>query len=47
LKKTNVGDPLEGAPEPTMSAPATPAPGSGKQRTRRKRQDRHHGSLFE
>ncbi|MFT3878797.1 MAG: hypothetical protein QM703_03940 [Gemmatales bacterium] len=39
MKKTNVGDPLEGAPEPTMSAPATPKPGAVKKRGKRKRSD--------
>jgi hypothetical protein len=39
LKKINVGDPLEGAPEPTMSAPATPKPGAVKKRGKRKRPD--------
>jgi len=39
LKKTSVGDKLEGAPEPTMSAPATPAPGEAKKRTRRKKSE--------
>jgi DNA modification methylase len=39
LKKTSVGDLLEGAPEPTMSAPATPTPGTRKKRGKRKRSD--------
>lgn len=46
LKKTRVGDPLEGAPEPTMSAPATPPPGITKQRARHKRHDASGDTLF-
>lgn len=44
LKKTSVGDKLEGAPEPTMSAPATPLSGTGKKRTRRKKTEGPDGS---
>lgn len=39
LKKVALGDPLEGAPEPTVSAPATPSNGTRGQQRRGKRRD--------
>jgi site-specific DNA-methyltransferase (adenine-specific) len=45
------GDPLDGAPEPLVSAPATPAPDQSGARTRRKRAVRVRipgaGTLFD